>query len=58
MKEIKCKFCKKEKVHFLINIGETTEKTFKKEGEVYVCENCGKCTILKIIGGKSERNKI
>ena len=46
---MKCKRCKKGNLFFIINIGdEYKENKFKKKGEVYVCDNCGKCLILKL----------
>lgn len=47
-KKLKCKYCKKENIKFMINAGFTKKENFKKTGEIYICEDCGKCTIFKI----------
>jgi len=43
---LKCKYCKKEKMWHLVNVGENKIGKFKVDGEVYLCENCGRCTVL------------
>lgn len=48
---MKCKRCKKGELIFVINFGEEGEKLgfsyFKKQGQIWVCDKCGKCIIIK-----------
>ena len=53
---MKCKRCKKGELIFVINFGEDYEKEgltetiscFKREGQVWVCDKCGRCSLIKI----------
>lgn len=46
---MRCKYCKGDRVYFLINVGDDNmaEHKFDKYGRAYTCEDCGKCSIEK-----------